>query len=295
MSPIATHQYCGARTRRGGACVNHPVSGKRRCRMHGGALGSGAQRGNQNALKHGRFTKEQIELRRAARYAGRDYDQEMEELMAVADEFEKGHSFHRDAEVLDTSDPWYRLSELQLSQLSELNSSLLAKEVALRIPFDPRLQKLADRAIARNRARCGRPMPEILDAEEAAAFVEEIGGLQMLPACLSHIDERPDWFKMVLALCAAQYKVLGIVVAQKVAHQATRVTLGMLWERVHTGKAPIDGFEMAILHEAIAAQRGPDWDFWRTIDHDALKKCEDSDRGFVMFQQAFPPPDDFAV
>jgi glucans biosynthesis protein len=34
------------------------VSGKARCRMHGGATGSGAPRGNQNALKHGRYTRE---------------------------------------------------------------------------------------------------------------------------------------------------------------------------------------------------------------------------------------------
>jgi glucans biosynthesis protein len=28
--------------------------------MHGGALGSGAPRGNRNALKHGRYTREAI-------------------------------------------------------------------------------------------------------------------------------------------------------------------------------------------------------------------------------------------
>jgi len=28
--------------------------------MHGGALGSGAPRGNKNALKHGRYTREAI-------------------------------------------------------------------------------------------------------------------------------------------------------------------------------------------------------------------------------------------
>jgi len=33
------------------------VSGKKRCRMHGGATGSGAPEGNQNALKHGTYTK----------------------------------------------------------------------------------------------------------------------------------------------------------------------------------------------------------------------------------------------
>jgi hypothetical protein len=37
------------------------VSGKARCRMHGGAPGSGPPRGNQNALKHGRYTREAIE------------------------------------------------------------------------------------------------------------------------------------------------------------------------------------------------------------------------------------------
>jgi uncharacterized protein YjcR len=33
------------------------VGGKNRCRMHGGAAGSGAPRGNRNALKHGLFTR----------------------------------------------------------------------------------------------------------------------------------------------------------------------------------------------------------------------------------------------
>jgi phospholipid transport system substrate-binding protein len=40
------------------------VRGKRRCRMHGGAVGSGAPTGNTNALKHGRYTAEAIARRR---------------------------------------------------------------------------------------------------------------------------------------------------------------------------------------------------------------------------------------
>ncbi len=36
------------------------VSGKKRCRMHGGAQGSGAPLGNRNALKHGRYTREAL-------------------------------------------------------------------------------------------------------------------------------------------------------------------------------------------------------------------------------------------
>jgi glucans biosynthesis protein len=35
--------------------------------MHGGAKGSGAPRGNSNALKHGSFTKQAIELRATLR------------------------------------------------------------------------------------------------------------------------------------------------------------------------------------------------------------------------------------
>jgi len=43
------------------------VSGKRRCRMHGGATGSGALMGNRNALKHGRYSRETIEFRHRMR------------------------------------------------------------------------------------------------------------------------------------------------------------------------------------------------------------------------------------
>lgn len=55
---------CGAKTRRGTACRTPPVAGKTRCRMHGGAPGSGAPRGNKNALKTGYYTKEAIAERR---------------------------------------------------------------------------------------------------------------------------------------------------------------------------------------------------------------------------------------
>jgi hypothetical protein len=55
---------CGARTRCGGACRSPAVHGKPRCRMHGGAPGSGAPKQNQNARKHGLFTRDAIEERR---------------------------------------------------------------------------------------------------------------------------------------------------------------------------------------------------------------------------------------
>jgi uncharacterized protein YjcR len=56
-----------ARTRSGKSCQSPAVSGKKRCRMHGGAMGSGAPHGNKNALKHGLYTREAIEERRQLR------------------------------------------------------------------------------------------------------------------------------------------------------------------------------------------------------------------------------------
>ncbi len=48
-------------------CHAPAVSGKKRCRMHGGAAGVGAPKGNQNALKQGIHTAEQRELNKQIR------------------------------------------------------------------------------------------------------------------------------------------------------------------------------------------------------------------------------------
>ena len=48
--------------------------------MHGGAEGSGAPKGNQNALKHGRFTKEAIKERKAMRKLIREAEQLFEKF-----------------------------------------------------------------------------------------------------------------------------------------------------------------------------------------------------------------------
>ncbi|MCC8964408.1 hypothetical protein H8A95_19320 [Bradyrhizobium sp. Pear76] len=58
---------CGAKTRIGGACRAPAVHGKTRCRMHGGAPGSGAPRANRNARKHGLFSRAAIVERREIR------------------------------------------------------------------------------------------------------------------------------------------------------------------------------------------------------------------------------------
>ena len=55
---------CGASTRAGGPCRAPAVRGRRRCRMHGGAEGSGAPKGNRNARRHGMFAGDAIAERK---------------------------------------------------------------------------------------------------------------------------------------------------------------------------------------------------------------------------------------
>jgi glucans biosynthesis protein len=50
--------------------------------MHGGALGSGAPRGNQNALKTGLYTRERLQERKRLRALLR----EMEEALAAIED-----------------------------------------------------------------------------------------------------------------------------------------------------------------------------------------------------------------
>jgi len=62
--PMLSSPRCGAKTRSGKPCMSPAVFGKQRCRMHGGAPGSGAPKGNQNAVKHGHYRREAMKNRR---------------------------------------------------------------------------------------------------------------------------------------------------------------------------------------------------------------------------------------
>ena len=58
---------CQARNRAGMPCRCPAVRGKRVCRIHGGASGSGAPKGERNGMwKHGGYASEAMALRRAA-------------------------------------------------------------------------------------------------------------------------------------------------------------------------------------------------------------------------------------
>ncbi|MFY9897334.1 MAG: HGGxSTG domain-containing protein [Xanthobacteraceae bacterium] len=66
LANLAKAPRCGAKTRAGHPCRQAAVSGRGRCRMHGGAKGSGGPRGNRNGnFKHGLWTRESLEMRKA--------------------------------------------------------------------------------------------------------------------------------------------------------------------------------------------------------------------------------------
>jgi hypothetical protein len=68
LANIAKAPRCGARTRAGRPCRQAAVTGRERCRMHGGAKGSGGPRGEQNGnYRHGLCTREGVEERKNTR------------------------------------------------------------------------------------------------------------------------------------------------------------------------------------------------------------------------------------
>ncbi|MFH1974657.1 MAG: HGGxSTG domain-containing protein [Pseudomonadota bacterium] len=61
---------CGAKTRSGTPCKS-PAMTNGRCRLHGGKS-TGPPKGNQNAFKHGLYSRDAIERRRYIRQLFKD-------------------------------------------------------------------------------------------------------------------------------------------------------------------------------------------------------------------------------
>lgn len=72
---------CFARTRRGTLCQTPRITGKKRCRMHGGTS-DGAPKGNKNAFKHGRYSKVIIENRKRTMQLKREFRALLAEFIA---------------------------------------------------------------------------------------------------------------------------------------------------------------------------------------------------------------------
>lgn len=62
---------CGAKTRSGDPCQSPKIAGAVRCRMHGGK-GSGAPKGNRNAVKNGLYTAPMLHTAALTRAAVRE-------------------------------------------------------------------------------------------------------------------------------------------------------------------------------------------------------------------------------
>ena len=78
--PMLASPHCGAKTRTSGACRSPAVHGNKRCRMHGGARGSGAPKANRNARKHGLFTTDAMAERRQIQALLREARKFLEEV-----------------------------------------------------------------------------------------------------------------------------------------------------------------------------------------------------------------------
>jgi len=68
LTNLAKARRCGAKTRAGHPCRQAAVRDRSRCRMHGGAKGSGGPRSMRNGnFKHGLHTREAKSIHRSLR------------------------------------------------------------------------------------------------------------------------------------------------------------------------------------------------------------------------------------
>ena len=68
LTNLAKARRCGAKTRAGHPCKQAAVKGRSRCRMHGGAKGSGGPQGDRNGnFRHGLYTHGAKTVRRVMR------------------------------------------------------------------------------------------------------------------------------------------------------------------------------------------------------------------------------------
>ena len=81
LANLAKAPRCGARTRMGSPCRQAAVKERTRCRMHGGAKGSGGPSGARNGnFKHGLWTRDSKRLRCATRRKLREVRRFLKEL-----------------------------------------------------------------------------------------------------------------------------------------------------------------------------------------------------------------------
>jgi hypothetical protein len=84
--PLRLAPRCLARTRSRTLCQKPAAKGKKRCRLHGGAEGSGAPPGERNgAYRHGLYTREAIAERKAMRALIRSFREDGRAALSALD------------------------------------------------------------------------------------------------------------------------------------------------------------------------------------------------------------------
>ena len=84
--PLRQAPRCLARTRSGTPCQKPVAKGKKRCRLHGGAEGSGAPCGERNgSYRHGLFTREAIAERKALQALIRGFREDARGALSALD------------------------------------------------------------------------------------------------------------------------------------------------------------------------------------------------------------------
>jgi hypothetical protein len=84
--PLRLAPRCLARTRSRTLCQKPAAKGKKRCRLHGGAEGSGAPPGERNgAYRHGLYTREAIAERKAMRALIRSFREDARAALSELD------------------------------------------------------------------------------------------------------------------------------------------------------------------------------------------------------------------
>jgi hypothetical protein len=84
--PLRLAPRCLARTRSGTPCQKPAPKGKKRCRLHGGAEGSGAPGGERNgAYRHGLYTREAIAERKIMRALIRSFREDARAAVSELD------------------------------------------------------------------------------------------------------------------------------------------------------------------------------------------------------------------
>ena len=84
--PLRLAPRCLARTRSGTPCQKPAAKGKKRCRLHGGAEGSGAPCGERNgSYRHGLYTREAIAERKAMRELIRSFREDARGALSALD------------------------------------------------------------------------------------------------------------------------------------------------------------------------------------------------------------------